>query len=436
MALKVDVVSFSDRALADFSLKLKNRELRPIIIGGMGVDISNATLALEAARLGGIGHISDAMSPFVSDKRFDTKFVRKKSATYHDNVPSLDKSQVHFDLADLRDAQMRHVSSTIAKKRGDGMVFINVMEKLNMGAANQTLGVRLNAALDGGIDGITLSAGLHMASLGLMRDNPRFRDAMIGIIVSSARALKIFLRSASREKRLPDYIVVEGPLAGGHLGFGDDWREHSLKNIVVEVVEMLKKESLEIPVIPAGGIFTGTDAVRMIELGAAGVQVATRFTITEECGLPTDVKQRYFDAKESDIEVTTQSPTGYPLRMLKYSPCLNSNVRPSCEAYGYVLNDKGQCQYIDAWEATPRNEAGQKLPVKDKICLCYHFSRYNCWTCGHYVYRLKDTSITNADGTYQLLTAEHVFNDYLFSKEDQIVLPVEPLRVEIAGCAI
>ena len=73
------------------------------------------------------------------------------------------------------------------------------------------------------------------------------------------------------------------------------------------------------------------------------------------------------------------------------------------------------------------DEAGKKLPVTDKICICYHFSKHNVWTCGHYVYRLKDTSHQLPDGSYQLLTAEHVFNDYLYSTDHKISLPKQEL---------
>jgi nitronate monooxygenase len=302
-----------------------------------------------------------------------------------------------------------------------------------MAAPGETLRARLAAALEGGIDGITLSAGLHNGSLKLIEDQPRFRDVKIGIIVSSVRALKIFLRSASRVRRLPDYVVVEGPLAGGHLGFGDDWREHNLRDIVVEVLEFLKQEELDIPVVPAGGIFTGSDATEYLQLGAAAVQLATRFTITRECGLPYKAKQLFFNSAEEDVFVSSLSPTGYPLRLLKSSPCIGSNIKPQCEPFGYILNRDGTCAYIDAYEATGFDASGKKLPVKDKVCLCYHFSKYNAYTCGHYVYRLKDTSRKLPSGDYQLLTADHVFKDYQFSTEHKIAEPAaaaaEPAEV-------
>ena len=412
-----------DDRVENYRFKLGDREYVPLIVGGMGVNISTAELALETCRLGGIGHISDAMNPFVSDKKFDTKYTKAKSTKHRESRDSIDKTKVKFDLEDLRRAQLQIVHSAMDKKQGDGAIFINVMEKLNMASPGDTLRARLCAALEGGIDGVTLSAGLHNSSLKLMADQPRFRDVKIGIIVSSVRALKIFLRSGKRVNRLPDYVVVEGPLAGGHLGFGEDWSEYNLRDIVIETIQFLKDEGLDIPVVPAGGVFTGTDATEYLQLGAAAVQLATRFTTTAECGLPAKAKQLFFSSNEEDVFVSTLSPTGYPLRLLKSSPCIDSNIKPQCEPFGYILNKDGGCMYIDAYEATGFDAKGKKLPVKDKVCLCYHFSKYNAYTCGHYVYRLKDTTNQLADGSYQILSAEHVFNDYLYSKEHKIALP-------------
>ena len=279
--------------------------------------------------------------------------------------------------------------------------------------------------MDGGIDGITLSAGLHTGTLKLIEDQPRFRDVKIGIIVSSARALHVFLRSSARMNRYPDYVVVEGPLAGGHLGFGVDCLyQFSLRSIVEEVLAMLKEEGLSIPVIAAGGIFTGSDAVEFLQMGAAGVQVATRFTITQECGFPAHVKQVYLEAQEEDVEVNLSSPTGYPMRMLKISPSLHSNVRPNCEALGYILDKNGKCQYHHAWEAAGTDAQGRKLPITDKMCICYHFMRYDCYTCGQNVYRLKETTVKLPNGDFFLPSAEHIFNDYRFSADHKILLPV------------
>jgi nitronate monooxygenase len=408
----------------DFRMRLGNQDLVPIMVGGMGVDISTAALALETARLGGVGHISDAMVPTVSDRRYATKFIKNKLKQYKFNVANSDKSVVKFDLGMLAEATALHVGRTMEQKRGPGQVYINCMEKLTMNAPKETLRVRMATALDHGIDGITLAAGLHLGSFALIEDHPRFRDAKLGIIVSSLRALQLFIKKIARTQRLPDYVVIEGPLAGGHLGFGMDWAEFDLATIVAEIHAWLKAEQLDIPLIPAGGIFTGSDAVKFLEAGAAGVQVATRFTVANECGLPEEAKQEYFKASESDIEVNGISPTGYPMRMLKNSPGIGDGIRPNCEAYGYLLDAKGSCQYIDAYNReVALHPESKKVKVLDKTCLCTHMRNFEIWTCGHYTYRLKDTTHKLADGSYQPLSAEHIFRDYQFSTGNTIALP-------------
>jgi nitronate monooxygenase len=412
------------KCVDDFRLRLGQHELVPIVIGGMGVDISTAELALEAARLGGIGHISDAMVPTVADRRFNTRFVKDKLQQYKYNVANEDKSDVQFDLALLAEATQMHVGRTMEAKRGSGLIFINCMEKLTMNAPKETLRVRLRSALDAGIDGITLAAGLHLGSLALMEDHPRFRDVKLGIIVSSLRALQLFLKKSARTGRLPDYVVIEGPLAGGHLGFGMDWAKFDLAAIVAEIRAWLATEKLDIPLIPAGGIFTGGDATTFLENGAAAVQVATRFTVAKECGLPEEVQQEYFKAGEDDIEVNGISPTGYPMRMLKNSPAIGNGIRPNCEAYGYLLDANGSCQYIQAYNReVAAHPDEKKIRVWDKTCLCTHMRNFDLWTCGHYTYRLKDTTRRLPDDSYALLSAEHIFNDYRYSKGESIALP-------------
>jgi nitronate monooxygenase len=146
-----------------------------------GVDISTAeTGAGRTARLGGIGHISDAMVTDVSDRRFDTSFVKDKTKFYKYNIDNADKSGVKFDLGHVAEATRLHVGRTMEAKRGDGMVFVNCMEKLTMNAPADTLRVRLASSLDAGVDGITLSAGLHLGSFALMEDHPRFSRCQAG----------------------------------------------------------------------------------------------------------------------------------------------------------------------------------------------------------------------------------------------------------------
>jgi nitronate monooxygenase len=408
----------------DFRLRLGNKEYVPIMIGGMGVDISTSELALEAARLGGIGHISDAMVQDVSDRKFDTTFVKDKTKLYKFNINNMDKAVVQFDLERLAEATRLHVGATMAAKKGDGLIFVNCMEKLTMNAPKETLRTRLASALDAGIDGITMSAGLHLGSFELIKDHPRFREAKLGIIVSSVRALQLFLRKVAKLNRPPDFIIVEGPLAGGHLGFGFDWKNYDLHMIIDEILAYMRAENIDIPLIAAGGVFTGSDAVAFLEKGVGGVQVATRFTVTHECGMPDSVKQEYFRASEEDIIVNGISPTGYPMRMLKSTPAIGSGIRPGCESYGYLLDATGNCAYINSYNREVlANPDVKNPPVMDKTCLCTHMRNYNCWTCGHYTYRLKDTTHKLANGDYQIMSAEHVFKDYQFSVDNAIALP-------------
>lgn len=415
--------------LDDYRLRLGDQEYIPIMIGGMGVDISTPRLVLEGARLGGIAHLSDALVCAMADKYFGSKFVK---ARFKKNKPFAhlnNKSFAQFDLEAVKKATMMLVAGTMEKKKGPGAVFINLMEKLTMNNPRETLEARLVGALDGGIEGISLGAGLHLSSFGLIKDHPRFKDAKLGIIVSSQRALKLFLKRSSKLKRHPDYIVVEGPLAGGHLGFGiDDWHKYDLKTITLEVIDFLKKEGLEIPVIPAGGIFTGTDATNFIKIGTAAVQVATRFTVTEESGLPDRVKQEYFKAQEKNIVVNMVSPTGYPMRMLTGSPCIGDSLKPNCESMGYILDRNGDCLYLESYHREVAKNP-EKISVSDKTCLCTQMRAYRTWTCGHTTDRLKETTTKLPNGQYQMLTVKQVFDDYRFSTDGRISLPEQKIQM-------
>jgi nitronate monooxygenase len=401
--------------LNNYRIQMGNKEFAPIMVGGMGTNISTPEMAIEIARLGGIGHISDAMSCAVSDLRFGTQFSKDKFRKYKHQKHLRNKSFAQFDLGSIAEATKLLVSKTMAAKKGNGDVFINLMEKLTLNNPKETLKTRLCSALDAGIDGISMGAGLHLNSFEMMADHPRFRQAKLGIIVSSVRALKLFLTKTKKYDRLPDFVVVEGPLAGGHLGFRlDDWHTYDLKTIVSEVIAFITQNNLEIPVIPAGGIYTGQQAVEMIKMGAAAVQVATRFTIVKESGLPAKAKQEFFKARQEDIIVNTVSPTGYPMRMLVNSPCIAAKTRPNCETYGYLLDRKGNCSYNDAYlNAEETVQEGQEVRIKDKTCLCSHMRNYRTWTCGHYTYKLKDNAVVMDDGTYEEPTSEEIFNDYL-----------------------
>lgn len=408
--------------LNNYRLTLQGKEYLPIMVGGMGMDISTSKLALEGARLGGIGHISDAIISAVADRHFGTDFTKQRQQKYkaYINQNLVNRAHAQFDLDHIYEASKIVVSDAMDAKTGEGGLFINIMEKLSMANPKETMRVRLKAVLDAGIDGITMSAGLHLGTMQLMQDHPRFRQVKLGIIVSSLRALQLFLKKTAKLNRLPDYVVVEGPLAGGHLGFKvDDWHTFDLAEITKEVIDFLKQNELDIPVIPAGGIFTGADATKFMQLGSGAVQVATRLTVTEESGFPMKVKQRFFKAKEEEIEVNMVSPTGYPMRMLNDSPCIGTNIRPNCESLGFILDGKGDCAYIPAYNAEIERHPDNPK-VMEKTCLCTYMKSYGTWTCGHMTYRLKDTTNVLPDGTYQQLTTADVFHDYLNGGETHI----------------
>ena len=164
--------------------------------------------------------------------------------------------------------------------------------------------------------------------------------------------------------------------------------------------------------------------MHQIGLGADGVQVATRFTVAQESGLPHDVKQAYFNAKPEDIEVNTISTTGYPMRMLKYSPAIGSAVRPNCETYGYLL-EEGKCSYLTAWLDAAGGTFDGPTPkcVQSKTCLCTQMRNFKVWTCGAKASRLHETSVRGSDGLWVEPSTEHIFNDYMKSENGEIAVP-------------
>jgi nitronate monooxygenase len=113
------------------------------------------------------------------------------------------------------------------------------------------------------------------------------------------------------------------------------------------------------------------------------------------------------------------------MRMIKASPGIGDGIRPNCEAYGYLLDANGKCDYITAYNREVGLHPGEKrVSVKDKTCLCTHMRNFDIWTCGQTASRLKNTSLRLPDGTWQLLDAEHVFKDYQFSVDGKVALPL------------
>ncbi len=258
----------------------------PIIQGGMGVGVSREKLAGAVAKEGGIGVISAAQIGFDEPDFATNAFEANKRAL----AKSIKKAK---ELSD------------------NGIIGVNIM------VAMKNYAEYVKVAVESKIDLIISGAGLPMELPKLVENT----SVKIAPIVSSKKAAKLIMDMWSRKAgRLPDAIVVEGPEAGGHLGFKpeelEDIEHHDLKDIVREIVEYLKEIKISIPVIAAGGIYTGKDIAEQLENGAAGVQMATRFVTTEECDAADEYKQAYINAKKEDIQII-KSPVGMPGRAIR-----------------------------------------------------------------------------------------------------------------------
>jgi nitronate monooxygenase len=259
----------------------------PIIQGGMGVRVSLASLATAVANEGGIGTIS---SIGLGDLQLAGKEFEARS----------------------REALIKEIQK--AKSLTSGLLAVNVMGALSNAADLVT------AAIEGGIRIVVFGAGLPMR-LPETASNP---DVSLVPIISSSRVAKLIMRSwKKRYDRKVDAFIIEGPLAGGHLGYSAEQLEHpevcSLESSLSEVLEAVKpyedESGSKIPIIVAGGIYDGEDIEEMISLGASGVQMGTRFVCTDESGASAEFKQAYMDAKEEDISIV-KSPVGMPGRAL------------------------------------------------------------------------------------------------------------------------
>ncbi len=260
----------------------------PIIQGGMGVKVSLSSLASAVAEEGGIGTIS-----------------------------SIGLGDTEDSLADYETASREALVKEIRKARSltKGHLAINFMGVLS------NVDDLIKASVREGIKLIIYGAGLPAKLPALVDDS----SVNLIPIVSSSRVAEFILRAwDKRYTMIPDALILEGPLAGGHLGFSEEQlqqpEKYSLDILLPEILETIKpyedRYGKKIPVIAAGGIFTGGDIARLLRLGASGVQMATRFVCTEECGVSPEFKQHYLDAKKEDI-VIIKSPVGMPGRALK-----------------------------------------------------------------------------------------------------------------------
>jgi len=260
----------------------------PIVQGGMGVRVSLSSLAAAVANEGGIGTIA---SVGLGDL----------------NAPKEDYDKV---TSAALATEIRK-----AKTMTNGHLAVNIMGVLS------NADVLVKTAVEEGIKVIIFGAGLPLKLPTLVEDP----SVNLLPIVSSARAAKLILQAWDRKYgRTANGIVLEGPLAGGHLGFSEEQLttpgDYALEKLLPELLEALKefedKYGAKIPVIAGGGVFDGGDIARMLSLGASGVQMATRFVCTHECDVSAEFKQAYLDAKEEDI-VIIKSPVGIPGRALR-----------------------------------------------------------------------------------------------------------------------
>jgi len=260
----------------------------PIIQGGMGVGISLSGLASAVANEGGIGVISSAGLGLL----------------YKDFSENYLEASIHGLKEEIRKAREKTM----------GVIGVNVM------VAMTNYVDMIKTCIAEKVDVVTTGAGLPL-------DLPSFlkKDSITKLIpiVSSARATKIICEKwKANYDYLPDAVIVEGPKAGGHLGFKEDQigdSDYSLEKLVPEIVDELKifeeKYNQSIPLIAAGGIYTGADINNIMKLGASGVQMGTRFVTTDECDASNGFKQAYINAVEKDIEII-KSPVGMPGRAI------------------------------------------------------------------------------------------------------------------------
>jgi len=264
----------------------------PVIQGGMGVGISLSSLAGAVAAAGGIGVLSAAQIGYKEED---------------------------YDLHPV-EANLNAIKKEVDKAREiapNGIIGINIM------VATKYYEEYVKKAVEAKVDLIICGAGLPM-------DLPSFvknTDVKIAPIVSSKKAASIIVRQWERKyEKFPDLVVIEGPLAGGHLGFQKDILDEFIKSPsdydkeVIEIIEYIreveKKNNITIPVVVGGGVFCVEDMKHYMDLGADGVQVGTRFVTTYECDASMEYKQAYINAKEDDV-VIIKSPVGMPARAIK-----------------------------------------------------------------------------------------------------------------------
>lgn len=264
----------------------------PIIQGGMGVGISLSGLASAVANQGGIGVIATAGIGML-EPDFATNFSEANKRALRKEIRK-------------------------AKKMTRGIIGVNVMVALS------DFYDIIKVAIEEEADLVLLGAGLPLRNLKvLLPDKLKENKTKVIPIVSSARAAKVIFQYWQKNyQHIPDGVVVEGPLAGGHLGFKKEQINNSsfsLEKLLPEIISVIKTYeehfNKNIPVIAAGGIYTGADIYKYIQLGAQGVQMATRFVATYECDASLKFKENYLKCKKEDL-IIIDSPVGLPGRAI------------------------------------------------------------------------------------------------------------------------
>ncbi len=278
----MDIFKMKELKIGDLIARL------PIIQGGMGIGVSLSGLAAAVANKGGIGVISAA-----GIGMFEYDFRSNYLAA---NIRAL-KNEIRK-----------------AREKTKGILGVNIM------VAMSNFTEMVTTAIDEGIDIIFSGAGLPLNLPGFLKKSS---PTKLVPIVSSARAANIVTKKwVEKFDHAPDAIVVEGPMAGGHLGFKPDQIDDplfSLEKLTSDVMDFTKEYSIKhgvgIPVIAAGGVYTGEDIYKLMQTGVSGVQMATRFVTTIECDASIEFKKSYLSSKQEDI-VIIKSPVGMPGRAI------------------------------------------------------------------------------------------------------------------------
>lgn len=272
-------------------LRIGNRVAKwPIIQGGMGIGISLSALAGAVAKEGGIGIISGVQ-------------IGYREEDFQKNNLEANKRAMREEIRKARE---------IAP---EGIIGVNLL------AAMTTYDELIRTAIEEGIDLIVTGAGLPLELPRMVEGT----ETKIAPVVSSGKAARLISKVYDKKFGIPaDMFIVEGPLAGGHLGFKKEVMENEsymdLEDILKEVLEAIRpfeeKYEVKIPVVVAGGIFDGKDIAHYLQLGASGVQMGTRFVATEECNADLDFKMSYVHARAEDIRLV-KSPVGMPGRAIE-----------------------------------------------------------------------------------------------------------------------